>query len=439
VVRDDDENIGIIEDINIQRNEDGIEMIIVSGRFLGSILGRRIIADQTTVTGKVSACIEKLINDNIVNPDIAARQISNFTIQSYTVNQNMQAQYTGKNLLETIRDICLTYGVGFKVTLNDDHEFVFQLYEGVDHTYNQNVNPWVIFSDKYDNLLSVEYEENYQDIATAVLVAGEGEGEARKKAWVSSEYDPIGDNILSSEDVSAYNLTDYNYADGVYTGTKNQTYSGLKIATNDLLTVGDVYVIKYKLQKTAGELVNIGGHNAAFIQYSFTVDGNEAGSYQNGYTLPDDTDVHEIVYIGLFNGSGNDLNFYIQPNRGSATSLSFKITDLEIFVSQGIIGLARYEVYKDQRNLQSNGGQIPEAEYIELLKESGRESLTTYTTAFTGSVYFDNVKYKEDVNLGDLCVIQNTRWGIYLNTRLVEVIESIDESGMYQITPTFGV
>lgn len=290
IVRDDDENVGIIEDIFVERTEDGNDRLIIKGRFIDSIIARRIIAVQTTVSGKISDCIEQLLDENIINPSNAARQIDNFVIDSYEVATAFQAQYTGKNLLETISAICETYGIGYKVTLNADHEFVFKLYEGVDRTYDQNVNDWVIFSDTYDNLISSEYEENYQKVVTSVLVAGEGEGLDRKTAWV-----------------------------------------------------------------------------------------------------------------------GDDKT-----------------------------GLERYEFYKDQRNIRSNDGEIPEEEYIELLKEAGKESLTKYTTAFTGKVYFENIKYKTDIGLGDLCVIQNDNWGIYINSRLVEVIESVDETGAYTITPTFG-
>jgi hypothetical protein len=74
-----------------------------------------------------------------------------------------------------------------------------------------------------------------------------------------------------------------------------------------------------------------------------------------------------------------------------------------------------------------------------MLLMEGLESMTTYTRAFSGEVDFESVKYKEDINIGDLCVIQNTKWGIYVNARLIEVIESIDESGKYTINPTFGV
>ena len=172
-----------------------------------------------------------------------------------------------------------------------DNQRVFSLYKGVDRTYDQSINPWVIFSDKYDNLLSDEYEENYQDMATAVLVAGEGEGVDRRTLWVSD----------------------------------------------------------------------------------------------------------------------------------------------------GSSGLSRHEVYKDQRQIQSNNGEIPDADYDQMLQESGEESLTRYTTAFNGTVYFDNIQYKTDIGLGDLCVIENTRWGIRVNSRLVEVIESVSETGDYTIIPTFGL
>ncbi len=143
VVRDDDENVGIIEHLFVKHDDDAGTVIVVSGRFLPSILGRRVIAVQTNVSGAVSNCINTLINQNVISPTIATRTIPNFILGSYSFNTTMYAQYTGDNLLETISSICMTYGLGFKVTLNDQHQFVFQLYKGVDHTYDQNVNPYV--------------------------------------------------------------------------------------------------------------------------------------------------------------------------------------------------------------------------------------------------------------------------------------------------------
>jgi hypothetical protein len=114
-------------------------------------------------------------------------------------------------------------------------------------------------------------------------------------------------------------------------------------------------------------------------------------------------------------------------------------TNIIITMTENDTGLNRYEAYKDQRNLQSNDGEISESEYQAQMHESGLESVTKITKAFTGTVYFGNINWKEDVNIGDICVIENKRWGIYTNSRLVEVIESVAESGEYSIVPSFGI
>ena len=73
------------------------------------------------------------------------------------------------------------------------------------------------------------------------------------------------------------------------------------------------------------------------------------------------------------------------------------------------------------------------------LKETGLEAITEVTTVFEGTVDFRSVEYKKDVFLGDICVTEYTGWGIGINGRLVEVIESMSETGEYSINPTFGL
>ena len=102
-------------------------------------------------------------------------------------------------------------------------------------------------------------------------------------------------------------------------------------------------------------------------------------------------------------------------------------------------GLERYEVYMDRRDLSTNNGEISEADYNMQLKEAGLESITPYIGAFDGTVYFNNNVFRKDVNVGDICVIENKKWGLYMNSRLIEVIESIDETGKYTLNPTFGI
>lgn len=292
VLRSDDDNVGIIEKVEIQITEENEEILIASGRFLTQILARRIIAKQTQVNGLVSSSMYQLITDAIINPTISARKINNFILGDYVGTDSIEAQYTGKNLYEVISGVCLQYGLGLKVNLNDNNQFVFNLYKGVDRSYDQSVNPYVVFSDQYDNLLNVQYQKDAKNIVTNVLAAGEGEGEARKMIWVS-------------------------------------------------------------------------------------------------------------------NGNPTGIN--------------------------------RYEFFDDSRNISSNDGEITEEEYMNQLAEAGKENLTSYETTFAGDVDFTNVKFKTDVNVGDIVTIENTKLGAYFNVRIIEVIESIGEDGKYSIIPTFGV
>ena len=293
ISRSDSEEIGIIEKIRMEITEENEHFIIASGRFLSCILGRRIVAEQTQLNGGLSYCIYQLVNDAIISPAAAERQISNFILGNFIKNSvKLSMQFTGTNLLTAIEKIAEQTGIGFKVLLNASNQFVFQLFEGIDRSYDQNVNPHVVFSTAYDNLLSSIYEENQSVIVTDVLVAGEGEGALRKKIW-------------------AYNS-------------------------------------------------------------------------QNS-------------------------------------------------------GLMRFEKFDDARNISTNEGEISLADYYNQLKEQGIAELSNYTTAFQGEVDFSNVKFNQDLFIGDICSIEENRLGLYINTRLVEVIESIGESGKYIAIPTFGI
>lgn len=292
VLREDDENVGIIEDITITFNEDLKEIMIIKGRFLSSILARRIIEKQTQINATVSNGVYSLLLNDAIAPSNVKRKIPSLVYAMTNYTDRLDAQYTGKNLLAVIQGISETYHIGFKILLDEKNQFTFSLYRGVDRSYNQEINPHVIFSDEYDNLLSSKYQEVYSEAITDVLVAGEGEGTERRTLWVTRE--------------------------------------------------------------------------------------NKSG-------------------------------------------------------------LERYEHYQDQRNLSSNNGEISDAEYENQMREEGLESITTHTSAFEGQVYFDNIEYRKDVFIGDVCVIENTRWGIFINSRLVEVIESVSEDGSYTINPTFGV
>lgn len=194
----DSDRAMIIESLILQTDVDEGSYLTVSGRSLESILDRRIIWEQTNLDSKLQTAFQKLLNENIISPTDSNRQVSNMIFQTtddpvidgYTI----KAQFTGDNLYESLVDIADAFQIGFKMIWNDSNQFVFSIFNGVDRSYNQEANTYVIFSPKYENLFSSNYKESSENMKTIALVAGEGEGAERKTTTVSSYDDMMGIN-----------------------------------------------------------------------------------------------------------------------------------------------------------------------------------------------------------------------------------------------------
>lgn len=152
--------------------------IIFTGRSLSSILDRRIIWNQTLLSGNIQNQIIRLLNDAIINPSIANRKIEGFSVSTsedpFINSTSIQAQFTGDNLLEAIQQICEAYCLGFKISHTSNNRFLFELINGTDRS------DFVIFSQNNDNLISTDIYFDESTRKTVTLVAGEGEGNERK-------------------------------------------------------------------------------------------------------------------------------------------------------------------------------------------------------------------------------------------------------------------
>lgn len=189
IVRDDDlTQCMIIANFEVKTDVENGDYITITGKSLKSILGRRIIWTQTVLNGNVETMIRKLITDNAINPTIAARAISNLVLgDTIGLTGTIEAQYTGDNLADTLTAIGQTYGIGWDVLLDlENKQFKFVLLQGVNRTYAQNTVPRVIFSNEYENLLTTDYKYNSDNYKNVALVAGEGEGTARKTQTIGT-------------------------------------------------------------------------------------------------------------------------------------------------------------------------------------------------------------------------------------------------------------
>lgn len=186
----DSEHCMIIEDLSIDSDVEEGNFLTVTGRSLESILERRIIWGQKTLKGNLQEEIQTLLNENIINPAIIDRKIDNFIFESSVdpkiTELTVDTQFTGDSLYTVITNLCTSNNIGFKIVLNDNNQFVFSLYSGIDRSYNQTVNPYVIFSPGFKNIINSNYYRSKADFKNVTLVAGEGEGVSRKTAIVGS-------------------------------------------------------------------------------------------------------------------------------------------------------------------------------------------------------------------------------------------------------------
>lgn len=185
------DHLMILENRKIETDIELGNHFTITGKSLESLLRRRIVWPQMTLEGNLEEQIEKLLNNNVINPSNIKRKISNFIFERsndpYIESLKVKAQFTGDEVYEAIKKLCEEANIGFKITLNDQNKFVFKLYSGVDRSYDQDINPYVVFSPGFENIINSNYYESKQNFKNVAIVAGEGEGSARRSVIVGDE------------------------------------------------------------------------------------------------------------------------------------------------------------------------------------------------------------------------------------------------------------
>lgn len=179
------EHTMIIEHHEVTTDIEEGPRFIVTGRSLESLLTRRIVWNQTTISGSLQNGIKKLITENFIAPEVSERKITNFVFVDSTdpeiTKLTHEQQYTGDIVYDVIADLCNTYDIGFKVTLNvDKKRFEFSLYKGKDRSYAQETNPYVVFSPNYENIINSDYTHSIINYKNVTRIGGEGVGVERK-------------------------------------------------------------------------------------------------------------------------------------------------------------------------------------------------------------------------------------------------------------------
>lgn len=170
----DSDRLMIIETVEIETDAEQGPQLIVTGRSLESILDRRVITNSATLTGSLPAVIEEILSNEIIRSGV--RQIPGFiytrTKDPRITSLNVEFTARGENVYDTICSLCQTYKLGFKVTPHGKGGFNFELYMGSDRSYNQNENPYVVFSPSFENLLNSNYIKSFKSYKNAIYAVG---------------------------------------------------------------------------------------------------------------------------------------------------------------------------------------------------------------------------------------------------------------------------
>lgn len=374
LVRLDDDMVCRIIKIEITTDAENGNYMTVTGRDTKGFLDQRIVWGTLTSSGKAENLARKLVNSTMINPTSTGRAMRKENNEllfklgaSAGFVERVVAQISYQNVGEKVREICASYGWGYKVT-EDNGQLAFSVYKGTDRRDS------VIFSDAYENLASTSYKIDRSNMGNVALVAGEGEGARRSRAYYGSAA-----GVDRYEDyVDAKDLS------------REITYGELTESYPTTADGGQGYIVRYEsgyhYVMHVLDVPIIGAWHLTWLQ----------SNYPNGQIVTvDGVECYEVTETSI-------------------ATFDTQTPDAETIVELEYIIYVQY--------LLSRG--------VEALEEFGEE------TVFEGSIIPDvTFVYKQDYFLGDIVTVEN-EFGISRAARIVEIIEVDDENGR-RIEPKF--
>lgn len=192
-----EEVAGIVEYVQNDVDDNGLQVMKVKGHTLEKLLESRVINGTYNVTnGTVSGAVSALVQQLAVNPSDTKRKIPWLTVATDedVVPDELSMQKTGGSIYDYIMDLTETYEFGFRIVFDPlNKQLVFKVLKGVDRTIdNGKVDP-VLLSTDMEDIIESTYTLDVSEWKNVAYVYGEDEGSARKSVIA-------GDNNLAGFD-----------------------------------------------------------------------------------------------------------------------------------------------------------------------------------------------------------------------------------------------
>lgn len=176
--------IMVIQDIQ-PRTSESRSSLNVSGESVESLFRSRVTGAPWHIQGDIENALYGLVAAHVTNPVLSPREITLIkdtfpTPQSYADHHDI---FDPGSVYEIIENVCKNNGLGFKLA-KDGYQLEFIVYKGVDRSYAQSTNPYVIFSNNFGNVLSSSYYESIKGQVNSVLVLTDDSVSSLQAVWV---------------------------------------------------------------------------------------------------------------------------------------------------------------------------------------------------------------------------------------------------------------
>ena len=153
---------------HITKDENNTEQIELQGCFLKKWLSKRVLLSNQIITGTNQEIITKLVEDNVGDNAISARQFENFIMLDQQNLGGSSVDYTtkyGDGLADAVYERALSGKLGYDILVNERNQlYGFWLYKGSDMSSdNTDGNTPCIFSRDFDNVTEQDYTESIEN------------------------------------------------------------------------------------------------------------------------------------------------------------------------------------------------------------------------------------------------------------------------------------
>ena len=178
-----------IDHRELEENEEGIEILVVSGYSLTQWLDRRITLYKEVEKANAETVMKNYVNRHCINPAESNRKIDALVLGANN-NLGQEVDYLShyKPLLEELEYIAKVNELGYKIDLDlTNKKYLFEVYQGIDRTINQDINSRAIFSTEFENIKNQKYVDSDNNYRNMILIAGAGEDLNRKTLVLGTE------------------------------------------------------------------------------------------------------------------------------------------------------------------------------------------------------------------------------------------------------------